>query len=153
MTSEHVTPDAALFRGLRRTWERIDPVPAGLVDRMVAAVAAESIAEDYVLLTLVESDAVAPVRGVAETLTLQFSDGTTSMLVHITSAEAGGRRLDGWVDGIATTAIAEHDEGEAVTAVDGGRFSFDALPAGTVRLRLLLTDVHDPELRTPRFDI
>src|SRR5690606_3050097 len=110
MNAESPAADAALFRALRRAWETVDPVPVDLVDRMVAAVAADGLAQEYALLTLVESEAATAVRGEADMLTLQFSDGTTNVLIHLTATESDRHRLDGWVDGPAQSVVLiQHD--------------------------------------------
>ena len=75
METEDFGADAALFARLRDGWEEVDPVPADLVDRMVAAVAVEDLSREYALLTLVEDSTLAAVRGETDTATLQFSDG------------------------------------------------------------------------------
>ena len=80
--------DAAMFASLRSLWRDVDPMPADLIDRMVAAVAADGLNREYALLTLVEGQ-VGAVRGDADALTLQFSDGTTSILLHVTSTASG----------------------------------------------------------------
>lgn len=152
MTTEQSASDAALLRALRRTWERLDPAPVGLIDRMVAAVAAADLSEEYALLTLVESDAAAAVRGDSDTLTLQFSDGTTTVLLHVTGTEHRVRRVDGWVDGAATTATLLQDDRETAVEVDAGRFAFDAVDAGMSRLRITL-ESGGGVLTTPRFEI
>ena len=54
--------DAALFARMRTMWEQVDPEPADLVDRMVAAVAVEDLSREYALLTLVEGSTLAAVR-------------------------------------------------------------------------------------------
>lgn len=157
MTSETTPDDAALFAALRRTWSTLDPVPAGLVDDMIASVASADLGREYALLTLVESEATGAVRGDADMLTLQFSDGHTNVLVHITIAEGGSRRLDGWADGdVAEVRLIAHDA-ELQADSDGGRFSFDTIPAGIARLRVTLVAPPTPEagtqLLTPRFEI
>ena len=101
METEDFAADAALFARMRAMWQDVDPVPADLVDRMVAAVAVEDLSREYALLTLVERSMLAAVRGETDTATLQFSDGTTSVLVHVTVTEDGARRIDGWVDAAA----------------------------------------------------
>jgi len=161
MTSD-AAADAALFQTLRRAWEEIDPMPADLVDRMVAAVAAADLSREYALLTLVESS-VAAVRGDAEMLTLQFSDGTTNVLIHVTVTESGGRRIDGWVDGgaVAVELIQEAPESQSPavqsTSSTDGRFAFDDVPAGVSRLRIELEAPPRPdasaEVLTPRFEV
>lgn len=155
METEDFAADAALFARMRHMWEEIDPVPADLVDRMVAAVAVEDLSREYALLTLVEGS-FAEVRGESDTATLQFSDGTTSVLLHVTATEDGGRRVDGWVD--ATALAIRLVQGEREWAADPGehgRFAFDEVTPGVARLRLVVRAA-DGELRdfqTPQFEI
>lgn len=170
MTSETRDEDAVLA-ALRRTWQHLDPSPDGLVDGMIAAVASADLGREYALLVLVESDASGAVRGDADLLTMQFTDGATNVLVHVTAAERGERRLDGWVDGdavevrleqedVADVGVADEPERhvtERRAASDGGRFSFDAVRSGIARLRVVLAAPPQPgaatELLTPRFEI
>ena len=155
METEDFAADAALFARMRHMWEEIDPVPADLVDRMVAAVAVEDLSREYALLTLVEGS-FAEVRGETDTATLQFSDGTTSVLLHVTATEDGGRRVDGWVDATALAIRLVQGEREwAADPGDHGRFAFDEVTPGVARLRLVVRAA-DGELRdfqTPQFEI
>ena len=157
MTSESDADAAAVLAALRRTWEHVDPVPVGLVDDMVAAVASADLGRDYALLVLVEGDATTAVRGDADMLTMQFSDGTTSVLVHITPTECGAHRLDGWVDADAREVRLQHEGVEQRAASEGGRFFFDGVPPGIARLRVVLAAAPatgaGAELLTPRFEI
>lgn len=146
--------DARLFARLRALWHDVDPVPAGLIDRMVAAVAADGLNREYALLTLVEGH-LGAVRGDADALTLQFSDGTTSILLHVTATASGRRRIDGWVDtGSAEIELVQGDRTRATTPEDTGRFVFDEVPPGLSRVRLTTT-VADQErtLETPQFEL
>jgi len=149
--------DAELFRALRRTWEDLDPAPADLVDRMVAAVATADLSREYALLTLVSQTDLAAVRGDADALTLQFSDGTASVLVHVVPAESGLRRVDGWVDAPAVSIELEQDGRSWTTEPEHGRFAFEGVPAGMTRLRVVLAETTDAgapaDLRTPRFEV
>ncbi len=155
METEDFAADAALFARIRAMWQDVDPMPAELVDRMVAAVAVEDLSREYALLTLVTGD-LAAVRGDTDTATLQFSDGTTSVLVHVTVTEDGARRIDGWVD--ATALAIRLVQGEREWSTDSGehgRFAFDSVPAGVSRLRLVVRDadgdMHD--FQTPQFEV
>jgi len=153
--SEDITADAALFATLRRVWQEVDPVPADLVDRMVAAVAVEDLSREYALLTLVEEAELAAVRGEADTMTLQFSDGRTSVLLHVTLDDGGARRLDGWVD--ASALAIRLDQGTREWAADAGehgRFAFEGVPAGLTRLRLVVRSGDElREFATPQFEV
>lgn len=146
--------DAQMFARLRTLWGEIDPVPAGLIDRMVATVAADGLAREYALLTLVEGQ-LGAVRGEADALTLQFSDGSTSILLHVTSTASGRRRVDGWVDTAAAEIVLTQGEKTRSTAPEEtGRFVFDDVPPGLTRVHL--TTVIGDETRTlatPQFEL
>lgn len=155
MDIEDLAGDTALYARLRGAWEAIDPVPADLADRMVAAVAVEDLSREYALLTLVETD-LAAVRSDTDTLTLQFSDGTTTVLLHVTQTESGAHRVDGWVDAEALAVRLVQDGAEyAAELGEHGRFAFDGVPAGVSRMKLAVRDeagdLHD--FQTPQFEV
>jgi hypothetical protein len=147
--------DAALFARLRSVWEERDPVPADMIDRMVAAVAVADISREYALLTLVETADLAAVRSEQDTLTLQFSDGATSVLLHVSETDAGARRIDGWVDGepLAVRLVQGEREWSAEPG-ETGRFAFDSVPPGLSRLRLAVRDDGGMrEFETTQFEV
>lgn len=155
MHTEDFAADAALFARLRATWDTIDPVPADLVDRMVAAVAVADLSREYAVLTLVEG-ALAPVRSETDTATLQFSDGSTSVLVHVSRTEGDGRRVDGWVD-VPPLAVrlVQGDREWSTDPGDHGRFAFDDVTPGISYLRLAVrgADGEMHEFQTPQFEV
>lgn len=156
MDTEDFAADAALFARLRGVWEEVDPMPADLVDRMVAAVAVEDLSREYALLTLVEAPELAAVRGEIDTATLQFSDGATSVLLHVTVGEDGARRVDGWVDATALAVRLVQGEKELSADVgEHGRFAFEDVTPGMARLRLVVRtaegDLND--FQTPQFEV
>lgn len=157
MNAESPAADAVLFRALRRTWEGVDPLPVDLVDRMVAAVAADGLAQEYALLTLVESEVAGATRGDADMLTLQFSDGTTNVLIHLTATESDRHRIDGWVDGPAQSVVLTQNGRERSTPCEAGRFAFEDVPPGLTRLRVVLDQTTDAgsagDLLTPHFEV
>lgn len=155
MENEGFAADAALFAEMRRMWEEVDPVPADLVDRMVAAVAVEDLSREYALLTLVEG-ALGAVRGETDTATLQFSDGVTSVLLHVSATEGGGRRVDGWVDASALAIrLAQGEREWSAEPGEHGRFAFDDVTPGVSRLRLVVRDAGGAmrDFQTPQFEV
>lgn len=155
MDTEDFAADAALFARMRQMWEDVDPVPAGMVDRMVAAVAVEDLSREYALLTLVEG-ALSAVRGEQDTSTLQFSDGTTSVLLHVTATEGGGRRVDGWVDASALAIrLSQADHELSAEPGEHGRFAFEDVTPGVSRLRLVVRDAGGElrDFQTPQFEV
>ena len=146
--------DARLFARLRSLWGEVDPVPAGLIDRMGAAVAADGLNREYALLTLVEGQ-LGAVRGETDALTLQFSDGSTSILHHVTTTASGRRRIDGWVDTAAAEIVLLQGERERrTTPAETGRVVFDEVPSGLSRVRLTATVGDETRtLETPQFEL
>lgn len=146
--------DAVTFATLRTLWSEVDPVPATLIDRMVAAVAADGLNREYALLTLVEGQ-LGAVRSEADALTLQFSDGVTSILLHVTTTSTGNRRVDGWVDTAAAEIVLTQGEKSRTTSpADTGRFVFDNVPTGLSRVHLTSTiGDHTRTLSTPQFEL
>lgn len=156
MNSEDAAADAALFAELRRVWDEVDPMPADLAERMVAAVAVSDLSREYALLTIVESAEREAVRGDADTLTLQFGDGTTGVLVHVAVDEIGARRVDGWTDATALAVLIVQERGEFAGEVgDHGRFAIEHVAPGLSRLRLVVRDGDGVvrEFETPQFEV
>ena len=145
-------PDADLFAVLRAAAEDVDPVPADLADRMVAAVAVADLSREYALLTMVEA-VVGAVRGDAETTTLQFSDGVSSILLHISHTAQNLRRIDGWVDADTTEIrLSQGERSWSVPPGELGRFAFDDIPPGLTRVQLV-TGANTKDLLTAQFEV
>jgi hypothetical protein len=156
MDDEDRMIEDALFADLRAMWQEADPVPVDLVDRMVAAVAVADLPREYALLTLVEAPTLDAVRSAADTATLQFSDGRTTVLLHVTVTPGGSRRIDGWVHAGALALRLLQDERDW-TAHPGehGRFVFEPVPRGVSRLRIVVRDADGQlrEFQTPQFEL
>lgn len=145
-------PDATLFARLRTAIEDVDPVPPDLADRMVAAVAVADLSREYALLTLVEGSAGA-VRGDAETTTFQFSDGVSSVLLHISHTAKNLRRVDGWVDADSVEIrLSQGERSWSVPPGELGRFVFEDIPPGLTRVQLV-TGPKTKDLLTPQFEV
>lgn len=129
------TDDHALYAELREMWERADPMPADLPDRVIAALAAEDLDLELITLTAAESLAV---RGEAQVLECR-TDALT-LVVWISDEPDGTRRIDGWTEGVEEVTLLGESEFRSAVVTGAGRFEFDDVPAGPVRLRL----------RTPR---
>ena len=131
--------DRDLLAQLRTMWERVDPPPAGLTDKLIVAIELDSLEFEYELLALTQpADANAGARGQTDASTLTFGGDEITVMVHLTRLGAGRLRLDGWV-APATPARLEirHQEGADESFVDAsGRFSLADIPSGMTRLVL-----------------
>ncbi|MDP9026827.1 MAG: hypothetical protein M3N46_04630 [Actinomycetota bacterium] len=126
-----------LFARLRRMWTARDPMPPGLVDDILVRLGTEDLSSDLALLTLVaESDGLVGVRGASDNHTFEFSDGDTTLLLRVSGAGAGTRRVDGWLAPASRATIhLDGASGEKTTEADAdGRFAFADIPEGRVRI-------------------
>ncbi|MGL5826985.1 MAG: hypothetical protein ACRCYU_19555 [Nocardioides sp.] len=149
---------------LAHMWERVDPLPDGLIGRMqIVAAAEQELVDadlDYELMLLVDrSHVLAGARGGAA-YTLRFAYAGVDLLVRAAGAEQGpDTRLDGWlvpsreVTVRAQLMTVDHGSTEWESVVDAnGRFEFHGLPPGLVRLWLTPADGARP-FATPAFEI
>lgn len=143
---------------LTNMYVALDPMPTDLVPKVLAALAAEDLDAEYELLDIVErSRQLAGVRG-KEALTIEFSNGTFSVLLYVRDVDGTQRRVDGWVAPAQPLRV-RIDQGEkrheaAVGRL--GRFEFKTLPAGMSRLWISAPDGDDNAERlfaTPTFEI
>jgi len=156
-----VMDDEKLYEAVRRACEKHDPMPAGMVDRIVTVVgelARHDADLEFELMLVVERfRELVGTRGGAQSYTLRFGAEDVELLVRVSTADDEGRaRLDGWlVPALSGPVQVREVEGEKRT-YDGsadvnGRFEFPDVPAGFYRLWLELPDSHT--FGTPAFEI
>jgi hypothetical protein len=153
--------DETVYAAVRRACESYDPMPPGMLDRIVTVVgelARHDADLELELMLVVERDReLAGARGGAQSYTLRLGADDVELLVRISTADDEGRaRLDGWlVPALSGPVQAREVEGEKrrfdATADANGRFEFPDLPAGFYRLWLELPD--DRTFGTPAFEI
>ncbi|MGC4109868.1 MAG: hypothetical protein QM747_05490 [Nocardioides sp.] len=153
--------DERLLQGVRRAADAFDPVPLGMVERMVAVtrdVADHDPDLELQLMLVVERFAdLVGTRGGARSYTLRFGGEGVDLLVRVGVAEEEGRaRLDGWIVPAAGGPVAIHEvggEGRTFegTAAETGKFEFPDLPTGFYRVSLNLAD--EQTFGTPAFEI
>jgi hypothetical protein len=160
--------DEQLLARVAGLYADLDPAPDDLADGVLARLAVEDLETEWELLTLVERvDTRVGTRATTEpetsdTVALEFAGTTYRVLVRVSNADDGGRRLDGWVvpampmrvflgppgDELAHTRQSAYADRE-------GRFEFPAPMGGEVRLWLLPQqsrgDAPVPPLVTPPF--
>jgi hypothetical protein len=153
--------DEQLLADVRVATQAFDPVPPGMVDRMVAVtrdVADHDPDLELQLMLVVERFAeLVGTRGGSRSYTLRFGGEGIDLLVRVGSSEEEGRaRLDGWIVPAAGGPVQIHEvggEGRTFegTAADSGKFEFPDLPTGFFRVSLKLAD--DQTFGTPAFEI
>jgi hypothetical protein len=160
MTDPHHV-DERLLHDVRRASDAFDPVPAGMVERMVAVtrdVADHDPDLELQLMLVVERfSELVGTRGGARSYTLRFGGEGIDLLVRVGVSEEEGRaRLDGWVVPGAGGPVQIHEVGGEGRAFEGmasetGKFEFPDLPTGFYRVSLQLAD--EQTFGTPAFEI
>lgn len=160
MSDPHLE-DERLFSDVRRATDAYDPVPDGMVERMVAVT--RDIADhdpdlELQLMLVVERFAeLVGTRGGARSYTLRFGGEGVDLLVRVGVSEEEGRaRLDGWLVPAESAPVQIHQVGGDSRIYEGvaessGRFEFPDLPTGFYRVSLKLAD--DQTFGTPAFEI
>jgi hypothetical protein len=153
--------DEGLLNDVRLATEAYDPVPPGMVDRMIAVtrdVADHDPDLELQLMLVVERFAeLVGTRGGARSYTLRFGGEGIDLLVRVGVSEEEGRaRLDGWIVPAASGPVTIHEVGGdgrtfEGTAADTGKFEFPDLPTGFYRVSLKLAD--EQTFGTPAFEI
>jgi len=96
--------DDDLLLAVARVYQELDPAPADIADGALARLAVEDLEVEFELFTLVQSvdTRVGTRQGSEEpetsaTVALEFAGTAYRVLVRISDAGDGARRLDGWV--------------------------------------------------------
>lgn len=126
--------DAALLAAVRSMWEAADPVPTGLVERVRFGVDLDDL--DVELMALVEVSQLAAARSDLRTRLVTFQSDSMAVMLTIEQCADGTARIDGWLTpgGCHHVELRCPDGPRSTDTDDGGRFSLDAVPAGTARL-------------------
>lgn len=142
--------DDAVLAELAGLFERVDPVPAGLVERVGFTLTMADLEMELARLTM---DAREPVgaRGEERARTVTFASDSLTVMVTVTPRGIGTCRLDGWLaPGGALRVELRSDRGNQDTNADSdGRFEFEQVPVGLVQLVLHPTDGSAVPLRAP----
>lgn len=139
-----VVPDVT-YAEIAHMWETRDPMPPGLVEKVLVTIASDDLDAEYELLHLVERthDLAGTRRDVTEALTIIFSGEAISLMMRVSPLENDERRLDGWISPARTATVTLKQKDASYTAVADakGRFEIAELPAGLSRVTL--ADVPD----------
>jgi hypothetical protein len=144
---------------LAAMWQAVDPVPPTLVDTVLVAVETENLDAEYELLHLVErSRDLAGARSAGEAVTISFSTGAFSLLLRVSEAGGGQRRVDGWVSPPQSVQVTATQQQRSVSAVADalGRFEISRLPSGLTRFWLVSdtgSESAEQSFATPTFEL
>lgn len=134
-------PDGVSPDELRGMWQRFDPVPAGLLDRVCFALQVDEFSRDDLELELMrlqsEGTSLAGARGGDEVRTVTFGSESLTVMLAISDV-SGGYRIDGWVapGGARRLEVRTADGSRREVCDESGRFVLDVVPHGHFQLVL-----------------
>jgi len=126
--------DRAIMSGLRAMWERVDPMPAGLVDQFVFVLELHDV--DAEMCHLAERHTLVGTRGEEHSALVIFDSDSLTIMVKIDKRDDGRVRLDGWLNPPASHRIELRSLTGSMftTSDDAGRFALQDVSAGTAQL-------------------
>lgn len=148
--------DDRAMRMLRTHWERTDPVPAGLAERVKFAMSMATM-EAEVAYLISEGASVGSVRKTEydRATTVTFESAGLSIMVALEDTDRGRTTVRGWVTSpSAEVELRQRGRSTTTTADEEGRFTFDSVERGSVQLFIQRTG--EPGSRpviTPGFEI
>lgn len=128
--------DAQVLSGLAACIEAVDPVPDGLVDRVLFAMTLESLhVETMEVRRIGASELAMRADEPVEARTITFTSADLSVMISLSPAD-GEVRVDGWISEEGVRSVELHRLGaQDTTESDGeGRFVFARVPHGPVSL-------------------
>jgi hypothetical protein len=137
--------DYEILDGIRALFERVDPMPADLPERVRLALALRGLEIEVARLAVEEDSRLVGARGAEQSRTVTFDSASLSIIVRIEENTNGSVRIDGWLAPPQPREIEMQTSGETLNvSSDGqGRFAFAEVPPGSARLVVLAAAASD----------
>lgn len=157
MTELPIWVEDEILEALAAGWQRRDPAPADLADRVILTLALAHLDEEVELLSLIscQSEAVGA-RAEEAARTLTFSTARLTILVTISERPDNHLRLDGWIDPPApgeVSVVAGQDRPRTGVVDADGRFAIDDLLPGLVQLSYREHALENRVVAAPAFQL
>lgn len=150
--------DAQVMQRLRAAVEKVDPIPAGLVERSLFAMTLAALdAELMDLQELASYDGALRSEGSSAVAarTVTFTASALSMMITLSSGD-GAVRVDGWISPPRQLEVELRRAGsepQTVVADEGGRFVLPRVERGLVGFVLHDVGSDNATLTTPTIEI
>ena len=130
--------DLAILGEVREAFDRLDPVPATLGDRVKFALTVQALEGEVAQLQRLSTEG-AGVRSVdyARAQTVTFSSGSLTAMVTISALDTDTVRVDGWVTGgRVEVELRERSRSSFLETDADGRFVFERIARGLAQFVL-----------------
>jgi hypothetical protein len=148
--------DYQILDGIRALFEQVDPMPAGLPERVRFSLALRGLESELAQLVTEEDPGLVGARGTERSRTVTFDSASLSIVIRIEENKNGSVRIDGWLAPPRPREIElQTSAGTLGVSSDGqGRFAFEEAPLGTARLVVVAAAAGDqgdggPSVVTP----
>jgi hypothetical protein len=127
--------DVRVLERLAALWDQVDPVPAGLVERIGFGITLDALHAELAELQVTGSLTGVRSAEAAATQTVTFTSESLTTMITLTQQAAGIARVDGWATPGAGLVVELRTLGGSrqTIADEDGRFVFDDVPRGMVR--------------------
>ena len=128
--------DFEILDGIRALFERVDPMPAGLPERVRFSLAMRGLESELARPVSEEDPRLVGARGTEQSRTVTFESASLSIIIRIEENKNGSVRIDGWLAPPRPREVEMQTPAEtlSVSSDDHGRFAFAEVPQGTARL-------------------
>jgi hypothetical protein len=126
----------AMLDGIRAIFEQVDPMPAGLPERIKFALAMRGLETEVARLAAEEDPRLVAARGTEASRTVTFDSASLTIMIRIDSNKNGTVRIDGWLAPPQRREIEMETSTETLGGCsdEQGRFAFADVPQGPARL-------------------
>lgn len=147
--------DAEILRQTAELFDALDPVPAGLVDRINFGLTLDALHAEIAELQRGVSLAGVRTDVGSDVQTVTFSSASLTTAVTITPVAGDRARIDGWIEPGAGVHVdlRTAEQTFSVTADEVGRFVLEDVPRGFAQFVLRRPDSSAPPVVTPSIDI
>ncbi|MEO9139238.1 MAG: carboxypeptidase regulatory-like domain-containing protein, partial [Jatrophihabitans sp.] len=148
--------DLRVLGQLAALYERTDPVPAGLVERIRFGITLDALHAE--IAELQRTDDLTGVRSgeLTEAQTVTFTSASLTTMITITPTLPGRARIDGWAEpggGLLIELRVVADQMHT-TADSDGRFAFEDVPRGLAQFVLRPpAGTAQPDVVTPSIEL
>lgn len=128
--------DFAILDGIREIFERADPMPADLPERIRFSLAMRDLEAEVARMAAEQDPALAGARGAEHGRTITFESDSLTIMLRIDPNRNGTVRVDGWLAPPQRREIEMQATTDTLHASsdEQGRFAFTGVPRGTARL-------------------